>query len=110
MIPLIPSCPPATWCATTPTVHFSEVVFFQSASLRRSNTPFASCTFASYCFASASALPAMGVLLGESGVAACVRHPDDNAALKGGTLTAAGRSTILSHIVGAHRRNPPARS
>src|SRR5262245_1752819 len=57
----MPSCAPAMWCATTPTVHFSDaVVFFQSASLRRSSTPVASCTFVSNCFASASALAAMG--------------------------------------------------
>src|SRR4030095_3665536 len=60
MMPAIASWAPARWCATTPTVHFSEaVVFFQSASVRPSSTPVASCTFASNCFASASALAAM---------------------------------------------------
>ncbi len=61
MMLAMPSCEPAMWWATTPTVHFSdEVVFFQSASLSLSSTAVASCTFVSNCFASASALAAMG--------------------------------------------------
>src|SRR5438094_808214 len=82
MMPLMPSWPPARWCATTPTVHFSDVVvFFQSASLRRSNTPVASCTFCSNCFASASALAAM---VSSSVRVACggLIIPDDTAAFK----------------------------
>src|SRR5437660_583075 len=82
MMPLMPSWPPARWCATTPTVHFSDVVVvFQSASLRRSNTPVASCTFCSNCFASASALAAM---VSSSVRVACggLIIPDDTAAFK----------------------------
>src|SRR5712692_5149033 len=56
----IGSWAPATWCAVTPTVHFSAaVVFFQSASLSFSSTAVASCTLASYCLANASAFAPM---------------------------------------------------
>ena len=46
----------AMWCAVTATVHFSAAVaFFQSASVNFSRRVVASSTFASNCFANASA-------------------------------------------------------
>src|SRR6266705_4373937 len=58
----IPSCAIAMWWATTQTGHFSaDVTFFHSASLSFSITFAASWTFASNCFASASAFAPMVV-------------------------------------------------
>src|SRR5438093_2390292 len=70
------SWPPAMWCATTPTGHFSAaVVFFQSASLSRSITAVASWAFVSNCFAKASALAPMVSSL----LSGCSTVPDDTA-------------------------------
>src|SRR6266849_4077680 len=59
-IPEIGSWPLATWCAVTPTGHFSAAVtFFQSASLSFSIAAVVSCTFVSYCLANPSTLAPM---------------------------------------------------
>ena len=56
----IGSWPLATWCAVTPTGHFSgAVTFFQSASLSFSIAAVVSCTFVSYCLANPSTLAPM---------------------------------------------------
>src|SRR5215471_17275790 len=103
------------WCATTPTVHFSDaVVFFQSASLRRSSTPVASCAFASNCFASASVFAAMGPPHGGDGSPTGVVITHDTAGLKaccpvarhaGTFLTAVGSSTIFLSYAGLRVRS-----
>src|SRR5262245_57012363 len=62
-IPATAPSPPARWCAVTPTVHFSAVTFFQSASLSFSSVVTASRALLSNCLASASVFTPIAVLL-----------------------------------------------